>query len=134
MASQNGKSLYLPLVILAMLYIVSILFFHYVEGWNFLDAAYFTTATMSTVGYGDFVPHTDIGKIGACVLIFGGVSVMFYVISHLALIRERTFDPAVQKRFDLLRSMTQLHHIKKSDVQKIKKKMDTFYPSRKEKP
>jgi len=129
MPSQDGKSVFFPLVLLAIIYVISIYYFHMFEGWNYLDAAYFTTATMSTVGYGDFVPQTPEGKVGAMVLIFSGVSVMFYVISHLALIRERTIDPHVQKRLRLLRSITEMYHADSGDVSKIKRKMDTLYPA-----
>lgn len=37
--------------------------FHYLEGWRWLDSFYFTVITMASVGYGDFAPATDAGKI-----------------------------------------------------------------------
>ena len=33
------------------------------EGWNFLDSFYFTIITLTSVGYGDFVPQSNLGKI-----------------------------------------------------------------------
>lgn len=36
--------------------------YHWVEGWGWLDALYFSVITISTVGYGDFSPQTAIGK------------------------------------------------------------------------
>ena len=54
---------------------VATTFFHYVEGWAWIDSYYFTVVTLSTVGYGDMTPKTDAGKIGATILIFVGLGV-----------------------------------------------------------
>ncbi|MBI1418050.1 MAG: two pore domain potassium channel family protein [Limimaricola sp.] len=59
------------------------LFFHVVEGWSYLDSYFFTVVTLSTVGYGDLVPHTDIGRIGTTVLIFIGLGVFAVAIQQL---------------------------------------------------
>lgn len=50
--------------------------FRYLEGWRWLDSAYFCVITLTTIGYGDFSPKTDAGKI------FN----MFYVLIGLGLI------------------------------------------------
>ena len=114
-----------PFIVLALLYILSVAFFHFVEGWSFLDAAYLTTMTISTVGYGDVTPATTVGKIGAIALVFAGVSTAFYVISYLALFREKAVDPHIQKRLRILQSMTTLQSkkMKKEEFNRIKKKI-----------
>jgi hypothetical protein len=119
------KSLTIPIVILGIIYVISILFFHLVEGWNFLDAAYYTTVTLATVGYGDFHPNTDLGKIGAIVLIFTGVSTALYVITHLGLLREKTIDPHIQRRLQVLRNLTALQtgEVDSSQLRRIKDKI-----------
>lgn len=37
--------------------------YHYLEGWSWVDAIYFSFVTLTTVGFGDFAPQTDEGKI-----------------------------------------------------------------------
>lgn len=66
----------------------STVFFHYVEHWNWLDSYYFTIVTVATVGYGDFTPHTDTGKIAATLLILFGIG-LFGAFASL-LLKRRT--------------------------------------------
>ncbi len=126
MPNSPTKPLTIPLVILSIIYVISVLFFHIVEGWNYLDAAYYTTVTLATVGYGDFTPKSDLGKVGTIVLIFTGVSTALYVITHLGLIRERTIDPHVQRRLEVLRNLTALQTggVKKEELKKIREKIN----------
>ena len=48
------------------------------EGWRYLDALYFTIVTVTTIGYGDFVPLTDVGKIFTMFFSFFGIGMAFY--------------------------------------------------------
>lgn len=59
-------------------------FFKYVEGWSWIDAYFFTVVTLSTVGYGNLVPATALGKIGTTVFIFVGLGIFAYAIQHFA--------------------------------------------------
>lgn len=54
-----------------------------IEGWNFLDSLYFTVMTITTIGYGDFVPLTDAGKIFTIFFSFFGVAMAFYFFGLL---------------------------------------------------
>lgn len=58
-------------------------FYRLVEGWSWIDSYFFTVVTLSTVGYGNLVPETDIGKIGTTVLIFAGLGVFALSIQQL---------------------------------------------------
>ena len=57
-------------------------FFHHVEGWSWLDSYFFTVVTLSTVGYGELVPVTAIGKIGTTVFILLGLGVFAVAIQQ----------------------------------------------------
>ena len=59
-------------------------FFHVVEGWGWLDSSFFTVVTVSTVGYGELVPATALGKIATTVLIFVGLGVFAVAIHQFA--------------------------------------------------
>jgi voltage-gated potassium channel Kch len=48
-------------------------FYHLVEGLSLVDAFYLTSMTLTTVGYGDFAPQTDAGKLFTSFFSFIGV-------------------------------------------------------------
>jgi voltage-gated potassium channel Kch len=66
-ARLKGFSIALGLIIL-----IGTIGFMYAESLSLGDAVYFSIVTISTVGYGDVHPTTQIGKILAIILIIGG--------------------------------------------------------------
>ena len=60
-------------------------FYHVVERWSYLDSAYFSVTTLTTVGYGDFSPHTDIGKAFTMGYILLGVGLILGFVDVVAL-------------------------------------------------
>jgi voltage-gated potassium channel len=74
--------------IVAVIISVSTVFFHWIEGWSWLDSYFFTVVTLTTVGYGTLVPATAVGKIATTILIFFGLGIVGVVIQrfgHFAL-------------------------------------------------
>ncbi|MEB8388327.1 potassium channel family protein [Rhodobacteraceae bacterium KMM 6894] len=62
---------------------IGTVFFRWAEGWSWLDSYFFTVVTLSTVGYGNFVPVTVSGKIGTTVFIFLGLGVFALFIQQI---------------------------------------------------
>jgi len=56
------------------LLLVGTLVFHYLEDWTLLESFYFTVATLTTVGYGDLVPTSDISRVFTAFYILAGVA------------------------------------------------------------
>ena len=67
--------------------------YHAVEGWSYIDSAYFMVMTATTIGYGDVVPATNLGKIITMLYSLVGIAFMFYIIS---LISHSIFDKRIQ--------------------------------------
>ena len=55
-------------------------------GWTVVQSLYFTTVTVTTVGYGDFTPDTDNMKLFACLLIFLGLTVVGSILDSVSMI------------------------------------------------
>ena len=75
------KRLGIGIIIFLLLIASGSLIYQRIEGWNFLDSLYFTTITVTTIGYGDFSPATNIGKIFTIVFALAGISVVLYLLS-----------------------------------------------------
>jgi voltage-gated potassium channel Kch len=104
-SEHSARNIAITVMLILMLYAISIFFYHKFEGWSYLDAAYFITMSITTIGYGDFVPHTDEGKIFTIFLAFIGISLAFLLIASIASYRERTIDKRVADRLSILKSL-----------------------------
>lgn len=60
------------------------IFYSLVEGWSPLDSLYFSVTTLATVGYGDFAPKTDSGKVFTIFFVLAGVGVLVVFVSEVA--------------------------------------------------
>ena len=63
--------------VLLLYYLAGIFIYGRLEGWSALDVCYFLTTTVTTVGYGDFAPASELGRwITSIYAPFGTVAVM----------------------------------------------------------
>lgn len=82
---------YILTLILSVMAVISsgTVFFRYAEGWSWLDAHFFTLVMVSTVGYGNLVPATNISTITTTPLIFIGLAISAVAIQHFGVIAMR---------------------------------------------
>jgi voltage-gated potassium channel Kch len=71
-------------IVLSLLLASGTVFYTTVEGWPYVDALYFSLATISTVGYGDFTPRTQFGKAFTMIYIVVGVGAFVALAGKLA--------------------------------------------------
>jgi voltage-gated potassium channel Kch len=58
------------------------IFYHFVEHWSWLNSYYFSVVTLTTVGFGDLTPRTDIGKIFTTFYLMIGIGIITTFISY----------------------------------------------------
>ena len=82
------------LAIMVGVLLVGTVGFTLAEGLPLYDAIYFSIVTITTVGYGDISPQTQLGKVLAIFLIIGGVGTFMAVVANVTEVliarRERT--------------------------------------------
>lgn len=105
------------LIILA----VGTLTYHYVEGWSIIDSLYFSVVTLTTIGYGDFSPKTDAGKIFTIIYIIVGIGMILSFINTIQ--HHYTFMRHKEKR-DLLK------HLNRTDVHTKKQQSNKNFEKR----
>ena len=72
-----------------------------IEGWTYLDSLYFTIITVTTIGYGDLAPQTDIGKIFTMFFSFLGIGMAFYFFTLFGkYIYKKTFQDELKEHHD----------------------------------
>jgi voltage-gated potassium channel len=71
----------LALVAVAVVVAIGTIVFHELEGWSILDSLYVTVQTLTTVGFGDVVPGTVLGRAFATAFMLVGVGVVLYALT-----------------------------------------------------
>ena len=64
-----------------MVILVGSIVIHKLEGWTWLDSIYFCIVTITTLGFGDFTPQTNAGKIFTIFYIIIGVIIILTFIN-----------------------------------------------------
>lgn len=78
---KNYRFVFLSLIIVVTVGTVG---FHFIENWRWIDSLYYCITTLTTVGYGDFHPQTDLGKIFFIPFIISGLGVLFSFVNAFA--------------------------------------------------
>ena len=75
-----------------------------IEGWPLLDTTYFLTVSITTVGYGDICPVTDLGKIFTVLYALVGIVFVFAALSPLVdalmYVKELLLSPCAPEELD----------------------------------
>ncbi len=64
-------------------------FFSKIENWSLIDAFYFSSMTVTTIGYGDLVPSHDLSKLITSLYAVVSIPIALFVFGLMA---EEYFD------------------------------------------
>ncbi len=94
-------------VFILLLLVGANLFYTQIEHWSMIDALYFSVMTMSTVGYGDLVPTSDISKLFTVIYTFLSIGAFVAFTAKLLKItfeNQKIREQEIKKRLDKLRA------------------------------
>lgn len=75
-------------------------FYRAVEGWSWLDSLYFAVITLATVGYGDFSPATDAGKLFTIFFVLVGLGIIGGFVALVTQYTREGVQERIQKNKD----------------------------------
>ncbi len=79
--------------------LVGTLFYHWAEGWSYLDSLYFCVVSLATVGYGDLTPTTPIARLFTMVYLINGIVILLALFDRIRSVRtERVRALAASRR------------------------------------
>jgi voltage-gated potassium channel Kch len=101
----KDKQFQLLLMLVIITLLVGVVFYHFHEKLTWIDSLYLSTTTLTTIGYGDLLPTTNISKIFTIFYALLGIGIIFSFINFWA--TKRIEDV----REELNRLRVQIHKI-----------------------
>ncbi len=80
---ELGSTVVLGSTILLLLLAMGTVFVHEVEGWGWIDSAYFAVTAITTLGAANLVPQREITKLFLIVWLPIGIGVGFTVLASI---------------------------------------------------
>lgn len=84
------------ILVLVFLQAIGTVVYKNLENWSWVDSFYFSTTTLTTIGFGDLHPTSDVSKLFTTVYVLFGVS---FVLFSLAVFAEIYYEHA-HNRFE----------------------------------
>jgi len=74
-------------IYVAVMIATGTIFYHWVEGWDYLDSLYFVVVTLTTIGYGDLAPSTPLSKWVTIFYGLNGVAILLMLFDEIRRVR-----------------------------------------------
>lgn len=73
----------IPIAIVFTWITLGMIMFHTLEDWTWIQCFYYAVITLTTVGYGDFTPTTDLSRFFAAWYILIGVTIVLGALGYI---------------------------------------------------
>ena len=100
---KPAEVILLAVFLISVLFIIGTVFYTKVENLSLIDAFYLSGVTLTTLGFGDFIPTTNAGKIFTVFYALIGIGTIFYVLGKIFHIffMKTLLDPVFHERHQL---------------------------------
>jgi voltage-gated potassium channel len=71
------------LLVSLLLLLIGMFGYHWIEGWPLFDSLYMTVITLTTVGFAEIRPLSDLGRVFTMFLCLGGIFMLFYAATEV---------------------------------------------------
>jgi hypothetical protein len=78
--------------------LIGMFFYHWMEGWSYVDSLYFCVVSLGTVGYGDLTPTTPESKVFTIVYLINGIVILLALFDRIRIVRSRNIEKLVDDR------------------------------------
>jgi len=68
------------LITTVIMIVIGTFVYHKLESWSWVDSFYFSVVALTTVGFGDLTPQTDLGKLFTVIYLITGVGLILTFI------------------------------------------------------
>ena len=82
--NKRRKLLLIPALLIVVFLLVGTYSYHILEGWDYLDSLYFSTVTLTTIGYGDLYPTNNSSKLFTVFFILSGVGIFLFALTVIS--------------------------------------------------
>lgn len=82
MQSFLSKKFILPIILLVFVFVMGTSGYTIIEGWKLFDSLYMTIITLSTIGFQEIEPLSELGKAFTIVLILLGLGIVGYAVNN----------------------------------------------------
>jgi voltage-gated potassium channel len=126
----KGKFLFLFFVI-GVLLAIGTLFYHFIEGWSYLNSFYFAVISLTTRGYSELHPTTALSVIFTAFYLLIGVALVLYSLSSLIGHYIQNQEPIITRNVDkIVKKFSPSPKKEKWVVLKAPSKEQNFPPKR----
>jgi len=105
------KQLHRPVIVIAF-YAIGIMVYMQLETWSIEECVYFITVSMTTVGYGDVVPTSDVSRAFTTVYILFGLIIVFGIINDAFTTTVQSIQTAMETTTTDIHNFMELHKSK----------------------
>jgi peptidoglycan hydrolase CwlO-like protein len=126
-----SKRIIFAFILIVLLLSIGTVYYSHAEGWSYVDSFYFSTMTLTTIGFGDLTPTGEASKIFTSLYAIFGIGIMLYILSSVVGVVVFRQEGRVSRAFSFIRRMRKQEREIKSLRREVKPSIKEFEKQKK---